>query len=315
MQKGILPLVAILFAIVVLGSTFIISASSDSPEDQSFYQRQNATDTINKHEQEKDTSWAEELDKVIPPEERDRIVNSNDSDLNLTERFAQDIFVKILEKELAKKEDASLEDIDLSDIDREKYSDPLAEFLEKESENFRINKEELITKEDIDIKKNSSREELVNFGNSVGEIILENSPDLEHEVLIFDDLMSNGSRQAEEDLKTIAESRRKMAREITDLAIPEDLAGPHLSFINNTLVGATYLERMAAAREDPLLAIVSNKSYLQNVSTQTEKAMKKIGEVFKEKNIAYDDHEAGVAYTFMNHVNDTEELLDWGPKE
>ncbi|MFP4022557.1 MAG: hypothetical protein ACLFNR_01860 [Candidatus Paceibacterota bacterium] len=315
MQKGILPLVAILFATVVLGSTFIISASSDPSEDQNFYQRQNATNTINKYEQEKDTSWAEELDRVIPPKERERIVNSKDGDLNLTERFAQEVFVKVLEKELAKKEDASLEDIDLSDIDREKYSDSLAEFLEKESKNFRINKEELITKEDVDIKKNSSREELADFGNSVGEVILENSPNLEHEILIFNDLISNGSRQAEEDLKTIAESRRKLAREAANIAIPEDLADPQISLINNTLIGAIYLERMAEAREDPLLAIISSESYLQTVSTQTEKTMKEIGDIFKEMDITYDDHEAGVAYTFMNHVNNTEELLDWGPKK
>lgn len=297
MNKGSLTLVAVLFAVIIFGSTVFLSASSESSDSYEIYNRGAVLKSIEPQDIENPVSWMKDLDKVIPPEDRQRIAEADPSKLNTTERFVQSILFKNLDKEnLTKNDTLSLSE---SDLDPSEYEQFYADFIKSELQSL-VPQDELFYKDDLEVQKNPSKEDITLYGNAVGEIIQRNSPDLEHEKEIFKKLIEKGGRQGELDLRKIAEGYKRIANETSQVSVPEEVSATHLLFINQMKAAGLLIENMSFIQQDPLRALIAFNQYLE-VSKPFVDSMNAIAVYFEQQGISYSSDEYGSFFVFIKN--------------
>ncbi|MGM0482662.1 MAG: hypothetical protein ACQEP6_02250 [Patescibacteria group bacterium] len=299
--KGTLPLLAILFAIIVLGSTAMLSASPESSAKHKIYKKEDALEATaniyNSNDADREGHWVEELNRVIPPEEQKRLRESSSSDLTVTEKFLTEIFNTLAEEENLS--DLNVEDVD-SEIETEKYEAVMEEFMEKE---LKVMKSKHFDLEDLDVKKNYSKKKVRDYGNEVGEIILRNSPGLDHQLDLFQDLVVNKDQQAKLDLIKISDGYKKIAEEVASVEVPEGVAQTHLDFVNGMRSSGSYIENMAQVKKDPILGLISAESYLKRVASGAPLEVSKELELFfEEEEVVYGPKDPGAAFNLLGEL-------------
>ncbi|MGM0628922.1 MAG: hypothetical protein ACQESA_00665 [Patescibacteria group bacterium] len=299
--KGILPLLAILFAVIVLGSTAMLSASPETSTKHKIYERGDALKATarlyNDNTEKGEDNWIEELNRVIPPKEQKRLKESSSSDLTVTERFLSDLF-----KNLQKEESlSSLTAENLSsEIETDKYEIMMNEFIEGELKEM---EDEHFALEDLDIKQGYSKKDVREYGNEVGEIILRNSPGLDHQLDLFQDLVVNSNQQARLDLIKISEGYRKIAEEVASVEVPEGVAQTHLGFVNGMRSSGSHIENMAQVKKDPILGLISAESYLKRVASGAPlEISKELKLFFKKEGVFYGPKDPGAAFNLLGEL-------------
>lgn len=303
-NKGILPLLAILFAVIVLGGTAMLGASSKTSVKHEIYEKGDALKAIGSfydNDKEKGNSWIEDLDRVIPPEEQERIRNSESSELTTTERFIASLFKRIGEDPQITSKD-SFSEINVNDLKTEKYEVFMKSFVEKEIQSI-LDSQPFLKQSDIKTQKDPSKSSIRSYGEKMGEIILENSPDLDHELKLFNELVINGDRQARFDLIEISKGYKNIAEEAALVSAPEEIAEDHLDFVNNMKKNGIFLEKMSEVEKDPLLALISAEGYF-SVSPDIQNTAKNVSDFYQQKEIDYGPYDKGRAYTFMNYLDE-----------
>jgi hypothetical protein len=280
MNRRLLKLIAVLFAVIIFGSTVFLSASSEKSEPNVIYNQGTVLKSINPQHFEDSVSWIEDLDKIIPPEERARITQADSETLNTTERLLQKLFSSVLEKQSFSEQD---------------HRQLFADFIEKETRSI-LSEINLYQENSFNIKKNPSKNDVVAYGNTVGEIIKRNSPELEHEFIIFMNLMEKGDRQQELDLRIIAQGYKNIAEESSKVLVPEDATTVHLNFINAMKTAGFYVEKLSLLLEDPLLATIAFNRHTENedffINTMID-----VSNYFTQKGITYQLTDDGIYYT------------------
>lgn len=299
MKKGTLPLVAILFAVIILSGTVFISASPGTSEPYEAYDKQDAATAavaMGLFGGAGNPEWMNSLDKVIPPEERERLMSADPSELTTAHRLVRDFLIR-----LSSDGQISNSDWSFSDVDMTAYESFVEDFVENERKRI-FSQRELFDREKLNIKVNATKKEVKDYGNTVGEIIARNSFESDHEIHIFKRLTETGARSDELDLLKISAGYKKIAKEASLVVVPVDAVDIHLDFINNMKRVGTYIEKMARVTEDPVMAMISFNEYFDMTGLSLE-TMKRVAEYFDQKEIFYEKHESGYAYTIIKHLD------------
>lgn len=304
MKKGTIPLLAILFTVIVLGGTAMLGASSERSFNYELYSREGSLGASSGLMNIEDRgSWTKSLDRVIPPEERKRIIESGDvSELNTTERFFRELMDEFSENGTLESEDI------LERIDSESYEVFMNNFVEREKA-FINSKVETFDRESLSTLEGLDRGSIAEYGNLMGEIMLQNSEDLDHELELFSKMVSVGDRQAEIDLIKISNGYRMIAEESFNVSVPEEIASLHFDIANYMKRNSFYLENMANFHKNPLLATISINLYLENCTYILE-ALVDIADFFENKGVVYNEYDKGMAFVFMGYVNGPEDLIE-----
>ncbi len=308
MKKGTLPLVAILFAVIILGGAVFISASPVTSDPFELHDQDALTTAVAAGllGGERSTEWMRSLDKVIPPEERERLIKTDRSELTVAKRFTRDFLIRL-------SEDGNAVDVSFSDIDMSIYETFVDEFIEKESDLI-LSKVDLFKKDDLETIIGPSKEEVRRYGNNVGEVILNNSTVAEHELHIFKRLMKEGNRSDELALIKMSSEYIGIAKDASLVEVPDDAVDIHLDFINNMIRGGAYIEKMASVTEDPVEAVLSFNMYMEMTGKSFE-TMKRVYEYFDYKEIFYEEDESGFAFTILKHIDVEKELQEFLEKQ
>lgn len=285
-NKGSLTLIAVLFAVIIFGSTVFLSASSERSDSYEIYNRGAVLESIEPQHLNDPVSWMKDLDKIITPEERNRIAEADPQELNTTERFIQELVNEVLEKQ------------SLTESEHEKY---FVEFLKKETQTI-MSQNELFQKDSFNIQKNPNKNDVIAYGNTVGEIIKRNSPDLDHELIIFRDLVEKGGRQQKKDLRTIAQGYKNIAEEASKILVPEDAVTVHLNFINTMKTVGFFVEKLSFFQEDPLSAMIVHNRDMKNEDLYY-KTMKDIFDYFTQRDVIYQLTDDGIYYNPIKRQN------------
>ncbi len=307
MKKGTLPLVAVLFAVIILGGTVFISAAPTTSEPYEIYSRQDAlTASVARglFDGAGGVDWVNTLDKVLPPEERERLMRADPSELTVANRLVRDFLIKL-------SEDGHTGDPNwrFSDIDMSVYESFVDEFMEKERVSM-FSREEWYTSDDLNIKQDSSIADIREYGNTVGEIIIRNSEEAEHELVLFKKLMETGERSYEQRLGNISSGCLKIAEEASAINVPEDAVDIHLDFINMMKLTGANVGRMATAGEDPIGAVISLNAHIEEISSSKFADLPlRIATYFKQKGVTYDGYQYGCAY-FVTGCIDLEQKAE-----
>ena len=294
-HKGILPLLAVLFAVILLGGTIMAGAFAD-PSD--IYSREDALRAISQqYGGDPDASWVDDLDKVIPPEERERIMSADPSELTVTEQFAREFYAQFLHDKEVEGEISPMSEYEL-----------LAEFIQEEG-GLLLSEEDRYTRDDMEVLDSYTRGDIREYGTSVGEIVIEHSPETrEHELEMFIRLMRDHDRQALSDLKMMSEAYTTIAEEVSRVPVPESITEAHVQYVNSMKRSGIYVDGMTHHESDPLKTLMSVEEYLENAHSMRE-AKERVGEYFSnEHGIIYSEDEPGYAYALLGYIDFDKEL-------
>ena len=295
MKRETLSLLIILTVIIASGGTVAISATQTSDAKHEIYGGGGVVDVSSKNNRV--SSWTDDLDRIIPPTERNLLSKGNSSsDKNLTSKLAWEFFDMDSEeiKALANEPDKMFEVL-LRDINPDELEYFASDFIKRESTKL-IDGDSLFKITDLSVLEDPSTENVRAYGNTVGKIVLDSSPALDHEMVIFEKIVSGtGSRQEVLDLLKLSRAYRTVAEKASEVAVPNDLKETHLMFINIMKRNGLYLENMAKFNEDPALALMSLEGYLHNCSL-IDGVNRKNSEFFARRGIFYGEYEYGLAY-------------------
>ena len=288
MRNGNLLLLAILFAVIILGSTALLGAFSGSTD---IYDRDSVLEAVTAHYGgEVGASWTDDLDRVIPPDERERLMEADPSDLSMTDQFARELLSLSLYKHT--------ENEDITDISEYLF---LFEALMQES-GLVLPDEGRYSADTLNVLTSYTKEDIRSYGTRMGTILLENSPDLDHELIIFGRAMGANNEQARRELQTLAAGYRAIAKEGGRVPVPQSAANIHAYFLNSMEQAGLFVEGMSHATSDPLKALLSAEGYTGN-SQHGKAALESIGAYFRNTGVSFRESEPGFAYAFMGFVD------------
>jgi hypothetical protein len=115
---------------------------------------------------------------------------------------------------------------------------------------------------DIKVIRQWGDEDVVFYANTVAEAIIENDlPDLENELLILQDILTRNQTQRITELKSIAEAYKRNRDAMLATPVPVLLIKEHLDLINTLHAIHIDIVAMAAAVDDPAVALLRLKRY------------------------------------------------------
>lgn len=136
---------------------------------------------------------------------------------------------------------------------------------------------------------------LKNYGNTVGNIINQNDAVFTYnELAILDQAVTNDHPEYLSQLGTAANSYTAIANGLRSLAVPEEMASIHLSFMNNFYALASAVSHMKEFPNDPILGMTSITRFQQSYEAMSNAATALVV-FFSTHNITFDPTDAGTA--------------------
>ncbi len=263
---------------IVVGGAYIINASRPSlyeKEDNLAPSRAEIDNSIN---------WTSELEKVVGVKNDTSENTDGFSNLSATEDFSRELFSIFIEK-LQKGESVS---------DIEELTALIDYIIEREG--FWNEK----TSNDIsgNIITNATENEIRNYGNEMGEVIINNSFRVEHEIDLLHKVMAENQAYYLSELKRISKGYEAIAKDALKLNVPESALDIHLKTLNSMRVSAKTVDAFSTVQEDPLKAMIALEIYFENAKKAAE-AFSSATTYFNKLGIKYLEDESGSAYTFM----------------
>ncbi len=143
----------------------------------------------------------------------------------------------------------------------------------------------------------ATTENIKSYGNQMGAIIKKYfDPISEGEITLLVQAVKDEDSLILEKLKPISSAYKNTTEEAAVLNIPETLAGDHLVIINNFYQIAKEISAMEKAFNDPALALIALKQYL-DTSDSARTALKAIQSNFLANQITFQDNEPGKIFS------------------
>jgi hypothetical protein len=125
----------------------------------------------------------------------------------------------------------------------------------------------LYGKADITIMRDWNEADIVNYANTLANILYTNSvPDLESEVLILRDIVNNKNVSRMSELKTLVNVYRNYRDDTLKLPVPDFMAKQHLDLINTYHAILSDIEAMTLAFDDPAVTLLRLKRYEEDAT-------------------------------------------------
>ena len=288
MKRITSPILALFLAVIILGGGFFLNSLTDKKIPKEIYDREKNLKAVSNQTPQKTTqsSWMDDLDKVIPPEERRWISDSDSSDVNISEKMVRELMTKIMES-----------GVDLGDIDEEHpdfYENFSRDFIKEESKLI-ILSEDLFKMEDIKIKENATKKDIKKYGNEVGAVIVRNFLDAEKVKDLYEEFIKYKSRESRTKLITLGSNYDNTAEEIMNITVPKEIADVHLDFANYLKKASVYIKNIASISEDPIIALTSIERYFEE-NQEVLPLLEKVTEYFQNEKVSFEKHETGAAY-------------------
>ncbi len=147
----------------------------------------------------------------------------------------------------------------------------------------------------IKINDNDSEESIKQYGNTLGTILINNSPkkeELENEFVIFSKAIQNQNAKELEKLDIIIKSYKNIITEFSTVAVPKSAAQTHLNLLNTLNAVLASDQGMRIYFDDPIGGLSGYVYYKKRVG-DLHKALADTVSYFNEKNVVFGEEEGG----------------------
>jgi len=227
---------------------------------------------------------------VLDDNELITIIKDNNSydkvELTTTDKFAQDFFQEYLS---LKGSGAEIDEYSKALLIESTISDAL------DTDNSLIG----YTRLDLNVSNDISSIATKSYGNTLGNLILKNSPDTENEIDIFNRAVANEDEEEIKKLDPIISAHKNIVKEMLIMIVPKDIIDEHIDLIENVTQISKYIESMRAVHSDPVLAIVGIDGYKRSILV-LDSILESLENYFINKGIVFNEDEEGSI--FLNNI-------------
>lgn len=208
-------------------------------------------------------------------------------ELTTTDKFAQDFFTEYL----------SLKDSE-GVVDEYGKSLLIESAISKiiDSDNSLIR----YTNSDLNISDRTDEDFVRNYGNTLGGIVFDNSPNTDNESDILNNIIANGDKEEVKKLDIIINAYRNTAKDMLLVSVPKDIVSGHINLIESIEQVSKYIEDIGTINEDPIRAIAGIEGYERSIVILNS-ALKDLRGYFVDKKVIFDENEMGSV--FSNNIS------------
>jgi len=208
-----------------------------------------------------------------------KLPNPVNEDITATDKFAREFFNKYL---ALKRSGASVAD----------NSDFLVnEVLKNNTVKLAV---PVYKSDDITITNEEDVVTLKNYGNTLGRIIIRNSPKTDNEINIFERAVKREDESEIKKLDPIISGYEKIVEQSADVLVPKPFRDAHIEYLNALNYVIASIKGLRQIFSDPLIAISALGQY-DTARESLENSIKDFGHIFKSHTIIFTTDEDGNA--------------------
>jgi hypothetical protein len=155
------------------------------------------------------------------------------------------------------------------------------------------------TNSDLIISDNIDKDFVRVYGNTLGRIIFDNSPETDSESDILNKIIAGGSKEEVRKIDIIISSYNNTAKEMFSVSVPKDAVEKHIDLIESIEQISKYIEDIGVINEDPIRAIVGIEGYERGILT-LDNSLNNLRNYFANKGVIFDEGEVGSI--FLNNI-------------
>jgi len=152
-----------------------------------------------------------------------------------------------------------------------------------------------------DIKKDpdNSIENITKYGNTMGDIMVKNTPkNTESELLILQKALTSRNQEDLDKIMILAAAYQNTVNDSLKIAVPEEVAPLELNLINSMYQVAEGIKGLQIALKDPISGVL-NLSQYQNAVRGMRAAFAQINAYFENKGVVYETSQGGYTFTHI----------------
>ncbi|OGG47755.1 hypothetical protein A3D66_02590 [Candidatus Kaiserbacteria bacterium RIFCSPHIGHO2_02_FULL_50_9] len=139
------------------------------------------------------------------------------------------------------------------------------------------------------------------YANALGDIVNRyGKPNVDHEIVIVAEALSNNDGKRLDDLSIIVESYTKVIGALLKMPVPKGAAQAHLSLINNAEAIATAIDEMRLLFSDPVAALAGLELY-KTASSELGVSLETLYAYAKSRGVTFLEGESGTDF-FANQI-------------
>jgi hypothetical protein len=154
-------------------------------------------------------------------------------------------------------------------------------------------KPKIYTSGDIKLKQNPSASDIASYGNAVGTIIKNNSPQkLENELVLFKKAVEDQDANLLKSLDQIISGYEAILRDLTTIPVPSSAASVHIAIMNDMSKILEDIRGFRVVFTDPIYSFAAVSAYLKDAPKMLE-SYKALQRYFQNQNISYERTDPG----------------------
>jgi len=149
---------------------------------------------------------------------------------------------------------------------------------------------------DLNISQNINKASSIDYGNTLGGIILKHSFETENELTIFNNSIIKEDIEEIEKLNPIINAYKNILKDSLEMLVPQDAINEHITFVIGIASIVESIESMYAIYNDPIKAIVGISNYEQSVFLLKD-AFRNMRNYFMTKGVLFKENDNGYVMT------------------